>query len=174
MKRLNCLAVVLLLFVSVSISTAQEKINWIPITDLEAAIAQEPRPVLIDVYTDWCGWCKRMDKTTFMDAKVVAFINANYYAIKFNAEQKESVSFLDNDFKFVASGRRGYHELAGALLSGQMSYPSYVFMTQEFKVLQVIKGYKTQEEFLPIITFLGKGLYKDQKWEDFIGTWNGD
>lgn len=174
MKKRSFIVLLLIVFSSISLSTAQETINWIPITQLEAELEKEPRPVLIDVYTTWCGWCKRMDQTTFLDPEVVSFINTNYYAVKFDAESKETVSFLGNDFKFVAKGRRGYNELAAALLDGQMSYPSYVFLTSEIKILQVIKGFQDKNQFMPIITYLGEKIYEQQDWNEFMESWNGE
>ena len=84
---------------------AQEKINWMTIEEAEAANKKEPRKLVIDVYTDWCGWCKKMDKDTFQNEKIAKYVNENYYAVKFNAEQKDSIVFLGQTFKFVAQGK---------------------------------------------------------------------
>ena len=82
---------------------AQEKIQWMSIEEAYALTLSEenPKKIFIDVYTDWCGWCKRMDKATFQNAEVAAYMNANYYNVKFDAEQRESVVILDNTFKFI-------------------------------------------------------------------------
>ncbi|MBP9152977.1 MAG: DUF255 domain-containing protein, partial [Flavobacteriales bacterium] len=72
-------------------SKNQEEIKWVSLEEADALRRTEPRKILIDVYTDWCGWCKKMDASTFKDPKVVAYINANYYAVKLDAEQKEPI-----------------------------------------------------------------------------------
>ena len=174
MKQFKTVFFFLLFFAGIATSNAQDSINWISIDQLEDAIAKEPRPVFIDVYTSWCGWCKRMDKTTFIDAKIVAYINANYYAVKLDGEDKNTITYRGQEFKFVANGRRGYNELAAGFLQGQLSYPSYVFMNSDYGLLQVIKGYRTQEELLPILTFLGKKIYEQQDWDTFMSTWDGE
>ena len=97
-----------------------------------------PKKIFIDVYTDWCGWCKRMDKATFQNPEVAAYMNEHYYNVKFDAEQKESIEILGNTFEFVPQGSRGYHELAAALLNGKMSYPTVVFMNPKFEMLKNI------------------------------------
>ena len=49
--------------------------------------------MFIDVYTDWCGWCKRMDASTFKDPTVAAYLNANFYPVKLNAETRDTITF---------------------------------------------------------------------------------
>ena len=154
---------------------AQESdIAWMDIQDLEAAMANEPKPVLIDFYTSWCGWCKRMDKTTFIDSRLIAYLNDNYYCVKFDGEEKKTVRYKGKDFKFVSRGRRGYNELAAGFLKGQMSYPSLVVMDAEFGILQTFKGYRKADELLPIVKYLGEGLYTNVTWDDFIKEWEGE
>ena len=88
MKKL--LIITLLAFIGTS-AFAQEKIQWISFEDAVERCAKEPKMVFIDVYTDWCGWCKRLDATTYQDSAVVAYINANFHAVKFNAEGSEKI-----------------------------------------------------------------------------------
>ncbi len=76
------------------------------------------------MYTEWCGWCKKMDKSTFVDSTVAVYLAANYYPVKFDAEQKEDLVFAGQTFKFIKEGGRGSHQFAVALLDGKMGYPS--------------------------------------------------
>ncbi len=73
-----------------TIGLAQEKIKWMSIEEAyELTLTEEhPKKIFIDVYTDWCGWCKRMDKATFQNEEVAAYMNMHYYNVKFDAEQK--------------------------------------------------------------------------------------
>ena len=123
---------------------AQEKIQWMSIEKAYELTQTEenPKKIFIDVYTDWCGWCKRMDKATFQKPEVAAYMNEHYYNVKFNAEQKEDITILNNTFTFVAQGQRGYHELAAALLNGKMSYPTVIFMNHKFEMLSPVPGYQ--------------------------------
>lgn len=124
------------------------EIKWMTWDEAVVSNQLEPKMLFIDVYTDWCGWCKVMDKQTFTDPNVVNYINDNYYAVKFNAENEDPVTFRGQEFKVVEGGRRGIHTLAYALLEGQLSYPSYVYLNANFQRVNVSKGFKQAEPFL--------------------------
>lgn len=146
---------------------AQEKINWLTMEELEKAHDKEPRKVIIDMYTDWCGWCKRMDKTTFQHPEIAKYVNEHYYAVKFDAEQKDTVHFKGRDYVFVPSGRRGYHELAGILMNGKLSYPTIVYLDEELGIIQPVPGYQDPLSFEQIITYLAEDHHKLQPFEQY-------
>jgi len=173
MKYILIVCLLFLFFITSTISVAQE-INWLSIEEVEVAINNEPRKVLIDVYTDWCGWCKKMDATTFKDKELVSYLNQNYYCVKLDGEDKDILVFKGVEFNFVNEGRRGYHELAAGFLQGKMSYPSLVFLNEDLVVLQVMKGFRTSDELLPIVTFLGDNAYKETSWTDYINETKGE
>ena len=90
MKKL----ILLLILLSAGTLTAQ-KINWMTMNEALAAQKKEPKKIFMDVYTDWCGPCKLLDRNTFSNKKVINFINENYYAVKFNAEGTEEITYQD-------------------------------------------------------------------------------
>ena len=141
-------------------------VKWYTWDEAVAAIAENPKPMFIDFYTNWCGWCKRMDKDTFQKSKIAKQLNKDFYPVKFNAEQKEDVVFGGTTYKFVKNGRRGYHELAAAILQNRLSYPTTVFLTSEFKIIQVFPGYKKPDQFQVMMDF-AKGGYLNSNWAEF-------
>ena len=165
MKRFALLLGVL----SSTLVLAQEKIQWMSIEEAYALTLNDenPKKIFVDVYTDWCGWCKRMDKATFQNPEVAAYMNEHYYNVKFDAEQKESIEILGNTFEFVPQGSRGYHELAAALLNGKMSYPTVVFMNPKFEMLSPVPGYQEATPFLKVATFFGDDIYQTVPWEEY-------
>src|SRR5687767_13071642 len=100
---------------------AEGGIKWMTWAEVQEAQKKQPRKSVVDCYTDWCGWCKRMDASTFAHPDIVKYVNENFYAIKFDAETKEVVKFKGKEYKFVPSGNRGYNELAAEILNGQLS-----------------------------------------------------
>ena len=143
------------------------KIQWMSITEAYVKNGKQPRKLLIDVYTDWCGWCKVMDKNTFRDPKVAEYVNQKYYAVKLDAEQREPITLGQQKFEFVPQGQKGYHQLAAALMNGQMSYPTTVFLDEKLQMIQPIPGYMDAKAFHQIVTFIGDDHYKKQQFEKY-------
>ncbi|MGH1435324.1 MAG: thioredoxin family protein [Lewinella sp.] len=127
----------------------EAKINWLTWEEAMVAMENNPKKMFIDVYTDWCGWCKRMDANTFTDGDVIDFMNENYYAVKFNAESTPDQQYKGNTLSFQAgAGRRGVHELAVVLLNRRLGYPSFVYLDEQQNSLKISPGYKTPDVLL--------------------------
>ena len=157
----------LLLIYSLSIS-AQE-VTWLTWNEAYELSKNEenPKKIFIDVYTDWCGWCKKMDKDTFQNPEVAAYMQENFYMVKMDAEGKEPIEYDGKTFNFVPQGRRGYHELAAALLQGKMSYPTVIFLDEELKMLSPVPGYQKVKPFLEIARYFGDNIYKEKDWKTY-------
>ncbi|MBL1280039.1 MAG: DUF255 domain-containing protein [Fluviicola sp.] len=148
---------------------AKAKIKWHSWEEAVELSKKNPKKMFVDVYTEWCGWCKKMDKSTFVDKEVVEYINENFYAVKFDAEQKEDVHFKGTVFKFdPQAGRRGSHKLAIALLDSRMSYPSYVYMDTLFQRITISPGFKEPKALLKEMKFVADNVYLKKTWEDYL------
>lgn len=146
-----------------------EKVQWMTWEQaIERSNSDEnPKKIFVDAYTDWCGWCKRMDATTFSHPMVAKYMNEHFYPVKLDAEQKEDIVYKGHTFKFVEQGRRGYHELAASLLQGKMSYPTVIFLDEEQRLLSPVPGYQPAEGFYKILTYFGNDAYKKTDWETY-------
>jgi thioredoxin-related protein len=143
------------------------KITWLTIEQAYALHQTQPRKILIDVYTDWCGWCKVMDRETYTDSRVIEYINEHYYPVKFNAEQREDVVLGGQKFVFMPQGNGGVHQFAASILNNNLRYPSTVFLDDTFNIIQPLPGYLKAKEFHEIITFFGGDFYKTVPFETF-------
>lgn len=162
--------VLLLIISALPIIGNAQKINWMTFQEAVELNKTAPKKIFIDMYTDWCGWCKKMDQTTFQNSEVIEYMNANYYAVKFDAERSDTIVF--GGYTYInegeRNGRRGTHQLAIALLQGRMSYPSYVFLNKKNQVITVAPGYMEAKDFLPVLKYIATDAYLFEKYEEYI------
>ena len=83
--------------------------------------AKENKYIMVDAYTDWCGWCKVMDKETFTDDAVGAMVNKNFVPVKINFEEGIGI---DLGMKFRVS-----------------SYPTILFFNPAGQLVRIQNGY---------------------------------
>jgi uncharacterized protein YyaL (SSP411 family) len=144
------------------------KIKWLTLTQVQEEYKKSPKPIIIDVYTKWCGWCKVMDKETYSKASVIDYINKNYYAVKFDAEQNKPVIWQDKTYnfneKYTANGFAVY------LLQGNMGYPTTVLLSAPDAIPAPLSGYLKPSELEPPLKFFGDGNYKTQNFPEFMKT----
>ncbi len=149
------------------------KVNWISMEELPAAMEKEPKKVLVDLYTSWCGWCKRMDKNTFSYPEVADYINENFHAVKFNAEQEENINFGGKEYKFIPKGRRGTNELTYKLIlgdkpTGRVGYPTVAFLDENLNRIDAYAGYKDANGFDGITRFIAENHYNNKTLGQFL------
>lgn len=178
MKRLSAILIIFATLSALSFKPAertqilqhgvnQAAVNWLSWEEAMALSQKEKKKILLSVYTDWCGWCKRMDTATFEEPNIARYINENFYPVKFDAEQRGELEYQGKAYKYVKNGKRGYHELAAELLKGRLSFPSVVFLDEKQEVIQSIVGYKPPEEFEKIATYFAQDHYKKTPWSTY-------
>ncbi len=148
-------------------------INWLTIQEAYVLTQKKPKKFVVDVYTDWCGWCKVMDRETFSKPAIVDYVNENYYAVRLNAEQPGDITLGKQTFKYISSANgRGVQELAAALMKNQMSYPTTVFLDEKFNLIQPIPGYLEPRTFHQIITYFGSDYHQKEPFDQYkTGTY---
>lgn len=124
-----------------------KKINWVSIEEAEKLTLEVPKKIFVDVYTDWCGWCKRMNATTYTDEAVIDYVNEHFYAVKLNAESKENISLKGMNTNGI--------ELARSFRVS--AYPTIVFIDETFERVTPLPGYRKAAELRDILKQFNEG-----------------
>lgn len=143
-------------------------VHWISFNEAYKKCQTSPRPIIVDVYTTWCGPCKMMSAQTFNNPQIAKYINDNFYAVKFDAEGKDTVSFDRYTFTSTdINNSKAPHQFALSILDNQLAYPSIVFLNNQIQRLDIIKGFHPPQSFEPIMKYYGSGDYQKIKWEEY-------
>jgi thioredoxin-related protein len=142
-------------------------ILWVSIEDAERLARKKNKKIILDVYTEWCGWCKIMEKNTYHKKRIIQYINEHYYAVRLDAENRDSVSLMGRTYYFLEHAR--VNELAYSLLDGNMEYPSTVFLDERMNLLTIIPGYITPEKMEILLHYFVEDAYKTpgQTFQDY-------
>lgn len=171
MKKLIVLIVILC---GISVQAQQEKIEWMTLNEALEAQKEQPKNILMDAYTTWCGPCKMLDKNTFNDPRVAKYINKNFYPVKFNAEGQEEITYKEETYSNPGyneelTGRNSPHQFVRALqITG---YPSIVFFDEKGEVIAPLTGYRTPEQIEIYLAVFAKDDYKsltsEKAWDTY-------
>lgn len=174
MKSLRYLIPILFVFSACSPKNSKSVVKtntpfkWHTFEEAVALNKKHPKKFMVDVYTDWCGWCKKMDKHVFSDPQVMEYLGANFYAVKLNAEQKEEIKFSGETFKWKDTGNgRGVHEFAHSLLEGKLGYPTVVYLNEKYERIMISPGYKEVADMMIELRFTSEEQYAKTTWDEF-------
>lgn len=162
----------LIVIISASfLNSTKDKVQWLTVAEMQAAYSKNPRPILVDVYTSWCGWCKVMDKETYRKDNVANYINEHYYAVKLDAESKESFEWNGKQYNYDKENKS--NELAQMLLYGQLSFPTTVMLPSLDARPAPLPGYLKPNEIEAPLKFFAEGAYKTKSFPEFNQGFKG-
>lgn len=141
------------------------EIHWLTFEQAEVKMKEKPKKVIVDTYTGWCGWCKKLDKDVYTNDSLIDYVNEHFYAIKFDAEQKTPINFVGKVWNYSATQR--VNELAPALLQNKLSYPTTIFMDENFKEAQPIPGYLQLYQMEGIMKYFGGDNHHKQEYAEW-------
>jgi thioredoxin-related protein len=172
------LLIVWAFFTSISCSFSQN-VKWLTWDEAVAATqklksqGKKGKIIFVDIYTDWCSWCKKMEQNTFEQPEIAQLLNTYFLPVKLNAEQKADITFNGTVFKYVvlqsSNGKYGIHRLAYSLMDFRVQYPTVVFLDSEFHTIQIIPGFIDSLLFQIVLNYMTSdqfGLVPFETWRE--------
>lgn len=148
----------LLLVIAHSNIASAKDLQWKKFNEGISEAKKSGKKILVDVYTDWCKWCKEMDKKTYADKNVSAYLKKKFVIIKLNAEGNEKVMY---EGKLITP-----QEFAQGM--GVDGYPATVFLQNNGKPITLLPGYSTPDQFIHVLSFIGENHYLKKKFPDYL------
>lgn len=148
------------------------KIQWLTFQEMEALYATNPKPIVIDMYTNWCGWCKVMDKVTYKNAKVVKYINEHFYAIKMDAESDQTFHLNGKEYLYNKENR--INNLAIYLSRGRLEFPNTIFLSSIDAAPAPLSGYMKPKDIEAPLKYFAQKKNMEMSFEDFDKTMKGE
>ncbi len=138
------------------VNAQSESVRWMDFEALEVALTKETKKVFVDFVTEWCVYCKKMDRVVFRDPEVIRELNANYYCVRMNAESQDSIKFGGRTFinREVGLKRNPTHELPLLLGSREdhpFTLPVIIILNERFEVVERYFQYISPEQMKTIL-----------------------
>lgn len=156
--KVSILMIVVLIIVAAFGFRTDSQLVWYSFDEGMQKAKMENKQVLMDIYTDWCSWCKVMDEKTYTDPQVILILNSKFILIKLNPEKDGPVMFNGKSYN-------ADHFAQGIGVNG---YPATAFFESTEKMITLIPGYLKADEFVPILEYIGEKRYNDIGFDDFL------
>lgn len=164
MKKTTVFISIHLLFILVimhSLSLASDKksgaLTWKSFDEGLQLAQKQKKPILVDFYTDWCGWCKKMDEATYKNTDVVKLLSQKFIVIKLNPEQNAQYTFNNQPVNGSQLAK----------MFGVRGYPTTGFLSESGKLITAVPGFIPPENFLPILSYIEGKWYDKMGFEEF-------
>lgn len=140
------------------------KINWQTVDEVSTLWQKNKKPIIIDVYTDWCHYCKVMDNTTYSNDSIAKYINDHFYSVRINAESKAALNWMGKTYNYISKYK--VNELAIDLTKGNLVYPTTIIIPANGEA-QPIGGAISVQEMEMILKYFGEKKFGEIEWEKF-------
>lgn len=176
-----------LLFLSLnflfSFTYAQEnkpegEIQWMEIETAVNRNLNSQKKILIYIYSDNCGWCKKMSEMSFSEPVISQYINEHYYPVKLNASLERPITLGNQTYKRIAADpvnkTTTYHELIVTLLGGRLAYPAIALINEKMEYMGVEFGYRDPRQLEAWLNYISTNEFiKTPDFATYRNTFKG-
>jgi thioredoxin-related protein len=142
-------------------------VKWLDFKEAQEKNKTAPKPFIIDIYTDWCGWCKHMMRTTYANPAIANYINMYFYPVKFNAEKHDTIEYDGKKYFPTSPMPKAVNELAIKFLGDHLSYPSTIFIGNNLQFNLLTQGYLDEHKIEPLLIFMVENIFQTNVFDDF-------
>jgi thioredoxin-related protein len=157
MNRLILVFSLIVFSLTLGVAGDKDSLNWLSFDQAKTEAAKSNKKILVDVYTDWCKWCKKMDADTYADPKVMKYLKEKFVVAKLNAESDDKVTY---DGKKQTSAEF-------ARLVGVEGFPTLLFFEPNGKVITSLSSYLDPSQMIHVAKFIGESKYEKMSFEEF-------
>ena len=148
-----------------------QNIEWVSWDKAVERAKKENKKIFIDIYTEGCIPCKNLEITTFAQPCIINYVNKYFIPVRLDARTKDKLTFNNNNYEYTCENGICYNELVAQFTSGDLTFPSLVFMDENQNVIQSIPNYKDPMTFERIMAFYGQNYYFTIPWTRFERTY---
>jgi thioredoxin-related protein len=136
-------------------------VSWLEFEEGAREAAETQRPILVDIYAPWCGWCTRLQTDVYTDQRIQQYLADNFSVTRLNIDS------VDDEVNY-----RGYKVTSAELATGlgASGTPTTVFLDATGKYITRLPGFIGADEFLLVLRFIGTEAYKSQSFKAFINS----
>ncbi len=168
MLRLSFLATLLVLLIAPATVQGQafsdeslDAPEWQPFEEAMGQAAETEQTVMVDIYAEWCNWCRRLEEEVYADTQVRNYLRENFAVTRLDFDDSESeVTFQNEPFAVPEM----------AYLLGAQGVPTVAFLSHEGEYITHLPGFVERDDFLDVLRFVATEAYKDQTWEEFVSV----
>ncbi len=139
-------------------SQPETRIPWKSFDEGVTLARNSNKKILVDVYTDWCSWCKKMDAEVYSDPAVIKTMEEEFVAVKLNAESSHPVTYNGTT----------YTEADFARELGVSGYPTILFFDANAHPITSLAGYSPADRFHKVLDYIGQDQYKKISFDRFL------
>lgn len=132
--------------------------QWISFEEAQISSQKDKKKILVNIYTNWCEFCKKLDENVYPDSLVRRNLSQYYHAVKLNAESD----------KMIRVNGETLSESEFAKKLGIRSYPTILFIDTDGELILQINGYMPASDFRNMLVYIGEEAYTKKEFHEFI------
>jgi thioredoxin-related protein len=140
--------------------TDAKKVEWLAFDAAAERAVKQDKHMIVDIYTTWCGWCRVMERETYANPEVAAYLKDNFVLAKVNGESANKLHWNGKEL----TERQFAREV------GVTGYPATFFMKPNAELLGGVPGYIKSPDFMIYSRYVATRWYQKGKIQEYVDS----